>query len=54
MFSFLHRKKGGSLMGNVLRRLINVATQGMSDALGLTDGHMVDGSDSNGEYPTNP
>ncbi|MGK4568281.1 hypothetical protein [Flavobacterium sp. 3HN19-14] len=44
------RKKGGTRVGNFLRNFVNQATYGVSNALGITDGHMVDGDISNGEY----
>lgn len=49
MFAFLKRRKGGSFFGNLFRSVINTYTGGLSDALGLTDGHLVDGDPSNGE-----
>lgn len=44
------RKKGGTRAGRFIRNLISSQTMGISDNLGLTDGHMVDGDESNGEY----
>lgn len=43
------RKKGGTRVGNWIRRTISGQTYGLSDFLGLTDGHLVDGDESNGE-----
>ena len=45
MFAFLRRRPGGSFFGNLIRNTINHYTYGMSDALGLTDGHLNGGKD---------
>lgn len=43
------RKKGGTRVGNFIRSYVSSLTMGISDALGVTDGHLVDGDASNGE-----
>lgn len=41
MFGFLGHKAGGSWLGNLTRRLLSYASNGMTDTLGITDGHSI-------------